>query len=672
MANGSRRQAGGHAFDVVLVSMPFNVCVMPPIGICGLKSVLDAAGLRTRIRHFNLEFLPFFAPNLDVAQGLHDEISYLWDFLPGEWLFSPQGDGNADEVFLQALREAGVRAEILAILRELRPRTADFVERCAERLLADNPGVVGFTSSFMQNQASVCLARAIKRRLPVVKIVLGGSNAFGEMGGALAEQYPEIDVTVCGEAERTVVPLMRALLGANADALGAIPGICYRVDDGVVVTPDDKREIRMDEVPVPDFSDYFATLRELRRVNPGGRQLPQFLPIETSRGCWWGVRSHCTFCGLNADRMGFRSREPVAAYDYISEVRRRNGISRLFAVDNIIDHRYYATLLQRLADSGEPYFIHYEIKANLKRGHVDSLARAGVHKVQPGIESLSTPILKLMRKGITTLQNIQTLKWLTEAGIQVSWYLLYGFPGEEEGSYREMSTLLPKLHHITPPIELAPVYIERFSPYQMTPEAFGIEITGPTKWYRMAFPEVPPARLARMAYRFDFNDRHRDPALDAFVRQSLRPEVHAWKRSFGAHGPTLHLVHGPDESTLVLGSLASPERLIRVAGVLRRALINADAARLEQRLFEPPDEAAKALEVDARLYRHFLAVSPGLRDTRGLDTPLGEEEAVALLETRGLLLREGGAALALPLVCRASALENLLRIHAESLANVAS
>jgi hypothetical protein len=53
-----------------------------------------------------------------------------------------------------------------------------------------------------------------------------------------------------------------------------------------------------------------------------------------------------------------------------------------------------------------------------------------VHFLPPGIESLGTPILALMRKGITGLQNARLLKWCAESGIHVFWSVIYGFPGE--------------------------------------------------------------------------------------------------------------------------------------------------------------------------------------------------------------------------------------------------
>ena len=39
------------------------------------------------------------------------------------------------------------------------------------------------------------------------------------------------------------------------------------------------------------------------------------LLIETSRGCWWGERNHCTFCGLNGSSMSFDEMAPGRALE---------------------------------------------------------------------------------------------------------------------------------------------------------------------------------------------------------------------------------------------------------------------------------------------------------------------------------------------------------------------
>ena len=121
--------------------------------------------------------------------------------------------------------------------------------------------------------------------------------------------------------------------------------------------------------------------------------------------------------------------------------------------------------------------------------------------MQLGIESLSTPILRLMRKGVTASQNIQTLKWLTASGMEVKWNFLYGFPGEDPGAYADLPDLIAKLVHLAPPQADGRVRIDRFSPYFESPEAFGLPRPRPIRAYRHVFP-FGDDELASLAYYF--------------------------------------------------------------------------------------------------------------------------------------------------------------------------
>ena len=119
--------------------------------------------------------------------------------------------------------------------------------------------------------------------------------------------------------------------------------------------------------------------------------------------------------------------------------------------DNILDFRYFRSLLPLLEEAKLDLELEYELKSNLSRSQVELLRDAGVRAAQVGIESLSTPILRLMRKGVTASQNIQTLKWLTAAGMEVKWNFLYSFPGEDPSAYANLPELIAKLVHLAPP-----------------------------------------------------------------------------------------------------------------------------------------------------------------------------------------------------------------------------
>ena len=99
-------------------------------------------------------------------------------------------------------------------------------------------------------------------------------------------------------------------------------------------------------------------------------------------------------------------------------------------VDNILDFRYFDTLIPRLAGSPLKLDLFYALKANLRKDQLRALRDAGISKIQPGIESLSDDVLRRMRKGETALQNIQLLKWCRELGLKTAWNLIWWFPGE--------------------------------------------------------------------------------------------------------------------------------------------------------------------------------------------------------------------------------------------------
>jgi ribosomal peptide maturation radical SAM protein 1 len=167
--------------------------------------------------------------------------------------------------------------------------------------------------------------------------------------------------------------------------------------------------------------------------------------------------------------------------------------------------RYFKTLVPWLVQTraaGNDWTFFYEVKANLRKEQLAMMRDAGIVWIQPGIESLSSRVLKLMDKGITGLQNIRLLKWAREYGIKVSWNLLYGFPGEEPADYEEIFDTLLSISHLEAP-GVARLLLERFSPYFENPEKYGIRILGPVKHYELIYP-VKREMLMKLAYDFQY------------------------------------------------------------------------------------------------------------------------------------------------------------------------
>src|SRR5207247_10466074 len=124
-----------------------------------------------------------------------------------------------------------------------------------------------------------------------------------------------------------------------------IPGIVFRTSNESVATGPAAPIRDLDTLPIPDFSDYF---RDLTQSTVAAVVVPTLL-FETSRGCWWGASSHCTFCGLNGGTMAFRSKSAGRVLGELDYLVKRWHIDSVEAVDNILDMKYFNDVLHSLA-----------------------------------------------------------------------------------------------------------------------------------------------------------------------------------------------------------------------------------------------------------------------------------------------------------------------------------
>jgi ribosomal peptide maturation radical SAM protein 1 len=619
--------------DLLLVAMPWETVLMPSIRLGLLKAVCERAGFACAARHFNVDAMEHFfcasrAPGRsdDEAIGPDDyqAIAERTRSGLGDWIFAapPLRDPAAFEPdpYLALMRgsadpEWQAQADLALRLRELAP---PFVEAKAREVVACRPRVLGLTLSFGQTTASLALARRVKALDPSIRVIVGGAACEGPMGIALLRAFPQIDAVVRGEADRVLPDLLRNLV--DGGPLVRRPGLCFRDGDAVVAEPPQVlRAADLDALPVPDFDDYFTRLAGSSFRAQINEQIA--LPFEASRGCWWGQKHHCTFCGLNGDGIAFRCKSAGRAVDEIATLAHRHRVLRIQVLDNIIATEHLRELLPRLRDRGADLSLFWETKSNLTRAQVVALRDAGARSIQPGIESLSTPILSLMRKGVTALQNIRLLKWCATLGVLPVWNFLYGFPGEPEDEYARMAALVPALGHLAPPSGLRRLCVDRFSPYFEDPGHFGIELLGPEVDYRTMLP-VDAATAADLAYQFAF--RHRDGRDPERYVTPLREAVDAWCTHWHP-GRSLVYRRGP-------GFLSIIDRRPGMAGSV------SDFGPLEAATYLACEDGADAATVARWFAAKDVAVSEGW--VRGF---LDE------LAIRNLVFVDGGKALALAL-----------------------
>ncbi len=485
--------------DVCLVSMPYAAPERPSIALGLLKACLAQKDIQAIALYPNIWFTE------EIGLYKYAAISESPPhFLMGEWTFSgaafPDFQPDHSEYLSKIL--SGEDTNKTKASWRIRGQATAFIERVARSILDLQPRIVSCSSMFQQHCASLALLRRIRELNPEVITLMGGANCEGPMGLATHREFPWVDFVASGEGDDLFYKLCRKLLDKGRDVEpGELPygvlGPAHR-RISIVAKEAPRASVQdLEGVPIPDYDDYFQTLRASKLspyIDPG-------LPIETSRGCWWGQKNHCTFCGLNGGGMTYRSKSPTRVVEEFVQLSQRYGLRKFQVVDNILAMNHINTVLPIFAALKEPYAIFYETKANLKRQQVQQLAEAGVRAIQPGVESMHDSALKLLNKGNTALINVQLLKWAREFGIFVAWNFLVGAPGESREWYAQILQWLPWIVHLQPPSGVDKIRYDRFSLYHERPADYGLTLK-PNRAYSSVYPLSPEA-MADLAYFFE-------------------------------------------------------------------------------------------------------------------------------------------------------------------------
>jgi ribosomal peptide maturation radical SAM protein 1 len=525
--------------DVLLVSMPFGDAFSPSMGLSLLQPQVRSRGLTCKILYPTVMFAE------TIGQGLYHGLSTnrngsVCDLI-GEWMFSDAvfaRKRHAERSYVRDIlidgqawpNHASVRslseARIAAILRAKRHVPA-FLDACVARVCHEGPRILGFTSVFQQHVASLALAKRVKACRPETLIVFGGANCESVMGAETIRQFPFVDAVVSGEGDLAFPDLAARFI--DGGPIDDLPGVITRRRIRRIFAfgqfPHTPAVSDLDALPYPDFSDYFSEFNRTRLA----RDWRPSIFVETSRGCWWGERQHCTFCGLNGATMTFRSKSADRALEEFRYLAKTYPGSFIQVVDNILDLKYFGTLLPALAREQVKFRLFYETKSNLKKDQVRLLRDAGVTTIQPGIESLSDQVLALMKKGVSAMQNIRLLKWCKQFGVEPQWNVLFGFPGESPDEYRRVADMVPALAHLPGPVSAGEIRLDRFSPNYFDAARLGFDNVRPLAPYRFIY-DFPEDVLKNLAYYFAYDYQQPTDVL-SYVRRLL-PRLQAWRGSW--------------------------------------------------------------------------------------------------------------------------------------------
>ncbi|MBI3784759.1 MAG: B12-binding domain-containing radical SAM protein [Deltaproteobacteria bacterium] len=289
---------------------------------------------------------------------------------------------------------------------------------------------VGVSVMFSQQWPHVAaLLRAIRSAFADVPIFIGGEHATAAWRYVL-ENCPEVTLCALGEGEETVVDVADWI--ADGGSLDRIPGIAFRLDDGMAhKTPPRQRIRSVDEIPRPAWH-LFPLENYLSKGFGHGVHLGRSIPMLATRGCPY----RCTFCS-SPDMWTTRYYvRPVAAVvDEIEYYVERYGISNIDFEDltAFIKRDWILAFCHELERRG--LRVTYQLPSGTRSEALDAdvltaLARSGCRNLTYAPESGSARTLKDIKKKVNPKRVLESMRIAKSVGVNIKANLMIGFPDE--------------------------------------------------------------------------------------------------------------------------------------------------------------------------------------------------------------------------------------------------
>ncbi|HOT75811.1 MAG TPA: radical SAM protein [Candidatus Wallbacteria bacterium] len=323
-------------------------------------------------------------------------------------------------------------------------------------------------------------------------VILGGPQVSGFdaryiLGsGCLAAVY--------GEGELTLFGLLECLYNGAGD-WKKLPGIIFAGDSGALVKNEPGPVIEnLDELPLPAFH---------RWVN---KPECNSVYIQTGRGCPFS----CEFCYEGSLKRKVRLRSVSRVIEHIeSALASEPGLNYIaFADDTLIMSRervseLCAGLSELRKKRNFVWFCEGHMRQLIKYpGLMAEMTRAGMIKMQVGIESGSQKVLDAYGKKITTAEIETVVKAAAAEGVhQMIGFFITGGPFESREIIEENKKFAEKLLNMAPGVIIlgvSPLMAYPSTGISRCPEKFGIEILDPAGLTVFSdFPVTKTAALSR-------------------------------------------------------------------------------------------------------------------------------------------------------------------------------
>lgn len=326
-------------------------------------------------------------------------------------------------------RKEGFKTAILDV-----PALCLSIEDTVEEIFKLNPRYLGLTAATVSIHSAGKVAQMVKSRNKDIKILLGGPHITA-IPQKTMRIFPNVDIGVIGEGEKTVIELLKVLdAEGEQDGLNKINGLIFRQNGELILSPPREYIDNLDSIPKPAW-DLLPELKKYYRPSIlRGYHLPA-TGIITSRGC----TGECTFCDRSMFGSNLRANSAKYVVELIEELHLKYGIKEIFIYDD--NMMLFQRRLQEICD----FLIKKKLKlkwscfARIDFANPQALKmmeEAGCRLVAYGIESGDQEMLDFLQKKLRINKIREVIKWTKQAGLIAEGLFMMGLPRETKETMR--------------------------------------------------------------------------------------------------------------------------------------------------------------------------------------------------------------------------------------------
>ncbi|MFI5151915.1 MAG: B12-binding domain-containing radical SAM protein [Chitinophagales bacterium] len=292
----------------------------------------------------------------------------------------------------------------------------------------------------------MCLTNMREAAMTMIREAKGRNCCVIVSSSDAADHYEKYlkagaDFVLIGEAELTLLELIQSMDHQETDLI-SIKGLAFMRADAVVKTAPRPLMRDLDALPMPAWD--LVDIEPYRRMWLKSNGYFS-MNMATTRGCPF----KCNWCAKPIYGNRYNSRSPAHVVRELKFLKENYRFDHIWFCDDIFGLKpgWVNEFANRLESEDIKFRFKIQARADLllEENNILALARAGCENVWMGAESGSQKILDAMDKGIRVEEIFEATRLLKKHGIQPSFFIQFGYPGEDKEDIQKTIRMINKL-----------------------------------------------------------------------------------------------------------------------------------------------------------------------------------------------------------------------------------